>query len=329
MSPSDSAIKSGLMTSIGRKGDASERSPASSVVRSPLAIMRTFVAYVTAVPPRHRQETATEQRDTISRWASRSGMRIAAWHEEQTVGKGLFFAARPALMDALLDMLRRGKEQTLVIASRKLLSVFDQAIVDRLARRAGGKVLTADGTTASAETLRLFALLESHEQALASLRARATRPQPETQGAAFGKLPWGYRRSADGKRVLRDAREQRVLAVAAHMRANGLKFREIAEELSRLGLRSRRGRPIGTSRVFEMLRDIETLPRFQGYREVLSREDADTPRHYRRLQPSDVARAATLRARGLSVRAVAEQLGIPRATIHKALHRTRGSSRGV
>src|SRR5258708_5007481 len=105
--------------------------------------------------------------------------------------------------------------------------------------------------------------------------------------------------------------------------------REIAEELTRLGLRLRRGRPIGISRVFEMLRDIETLPRHQQYREVLVRDGAETPPHRRRIPPDAVAKAVALRARWLSVPAVAERQGIPRASIHKALDRASASSADV
>jgi hypothetical protein len=228
-------------------------------------MMQNVVAYVTPLPL-PRNNAVTEQRSRIARWASRRRVHIAAWREEQAVGEGSVFYARPAMMVALSDLLQGG---ALAIASRDFLDVFDEAIVERLAQRAGARVVAVDGTKASREVVRLVTLLESYEHALASTRARAARRQREAVGAPFGQVAWGFRRSADETRVVRDAREQRVLAIAAHMRANGFTLREITEELARHDLRSRRGRPIGVTRVYEMLRDIETQPRYELLRKVL------------------------------------------------------------
>ena len=69
--------------------------------------------------------------------------------------------------------------------------------------------------------------------------------------------------------MLRDGKEHRVLSVVARMRNSGFILREIVAELRRLDLKSRRGHRIGITRVHEMLRDIETEPRYAEYRKML------------------------------------------------------------
>jgi DNA invertase Pin-like site-specific DNA recombinase len=228
--------------------------------------------------PRMRHEAVAEQRTKIDRWASRNGVRIDAWHEERAVGEESIYSARPVLMDAVASLRSQGAGAALVIASRELFDVFDQAIVERLARRYGGRVVAADGRRADRDVLRLVTMLESHEQAISSTRTRAERRRCEATGSPFGEAPWGFRRSADGTRVVRDPREQRALAIAAHMRANGLTLREITEELARLDLRSRRGTPIRIARVHEMLRDMATNPRYERFRRILQRQSRASSR---------------------------------------------------
>lgn len=75
-----------------------------------------------------------------------------------------------------------------------------------------------------------------------------------------GQLAWGWRVSADGK-VERDEREERIVAVARHMRGSGATLREIVEFFRREGLVGRRGTAIGTTRVFEMIHGGRRKPK--------------------------------------------------------------------
>jgi hypothetical protein len=75
-----------------------------------------------------------------------------------------------------------------------------------------------------------------------------------------GQSPWGWRIAANGD-LERDEEEERVVAVVRHMRANGHKIREIVSFLADLGVVGRRGKPIGTTRVFEMIHGGRTKVR--------------------------------------------------------------------
>jgi hypothetical protein len=78
-----------------------------------------------------------------------------------------------------------------------------------------------------------------------------------------GQVGWGYRVSGDGA-IQRNEYEEQVVVVARHMRASGYTIREIVEFLRELGVVGRRGTPIGTTRVFEMIHGGRRKPRRLG-----------------------------------------------------------------
>ena len=75
-----------------------------------------------------------------------------------------------------------------------------------------------------------------------------------------GQLAWGWRVSPAG-RVERDEQEEHIAAVARHMRGSGATLREIVEFFREEGIVGRRGTPIGTTRVFEMIHCGRRKPR--------------------------------------------------------------------
>jgi hypothetical protein len=95
------------------------------------------------------------------------------------------------------------------------------------------------------------------------------RPQPSRQHAArnpkspvlySGQCAWGQRFAEDGVTLEVDEYEQNVTAVIRHMRASGYKLRQIVESLRELGVVGRTGKPIGTTRVFEIIHGARKKP---------------------------------------------------------------------
>ena len=89
-----------------------------------------------------------------------------------------------------------------------------------------------------------------------------TSPQASRQHAArnpkspvlySGQCAWGQRFAQDGVTLEIDEYEQNVTAVVRHMRASGYKLRQIVDSLKELGVVGRTGKPIGTTRVFEII----------------------------------------------------------------------------
>jgi hypothetical protein len=76
---------------------------------------------------------------------------------------------------------------------------------------------------------------------------------PKRPDRYAGQSPWGTRFAQDGVTIVVDEYEQNVTAVVRHMRASGYKLRQIVELLKELGVVGRTGKPIGTTRVFEII----------------------------------------------------------------------------
>ena len=212
------------------------------------------------------------ERLALERWATRHKAQITAWYVDAEVGQGPLFKARPSLMEAI-SVLRDGEGvEGLLLASREWLDAHEEAIVEGLVRRAGGSVVAADGSRPSAAVERLIETCDTYARALTSVGTRAKRRTLHARGAPYGQIPWGFRASADGTRMVRDKDEQRVLSIVAHMRANGLKLREIAAELAKSGLRTRPGGPITVARISELLHDIDERPLYEEHREAIARK---------------------------------------------------------
>ncbi len=76
----------------------------------------------------------------------------------------------------------------------------------------------------------------------ASARRRAAIDHARERGHATGSPEFGYRRTAGGALLVEDAREQRILDLAAEMRADGHTLQSIADTLNATpGLATRRG----------------------------------------------------------------------------------------
>jgi len=95
------------------------------------------------------------------------------------------------------------------------------------------------------------------------------RPNPSRQHAArnlkkpvlySGQCAWGKRFADDGVTLEVDEYEQNVTAVIRHMRASGYKLRQIVDSLKELGVVGRTGKPIGTTRVFEIIHGSRKKP---------------------------------------------------------------------
>jgi len=75
----------------------------------------------------------------------------------------------------------------------------------------------------------------------------------QSTGLYSGQCGWGQRFAGDGVTLEVDEYEQNVTAVVRHMRASGYKLRQIVAALRDLGVVGRTGKPIGMTRIFEII----------------------------------------------------------------------------
>lgn len=214
------------------------------------------IAYIRSSAADRKPEA---QRDAIEKWAKTHRIQISQWHSDDGPSETISVDERKGLMAALLA-LRTKTASTLVVTSRDRLAKDSVALalVERLATREEAKIVYVKDKDVESEAdvklkKRLMSAFAEYERALMRVRTRAAVAIKRQRGEMTGRCPWGYHLAADGKSLEPDPHEQNILAVVRHMRASGRKIREIVDALKEMGVNGRNGKPIGPTRVFEMI----------------------------------------------------------------------------
>jgi hypothetical protein len=219
----------------------------------------------------------TDQRRAVHRWAKRARTRIAQWHVEDAERSAI--ADRPGILRALCSL--GGIGPTILCVSEP--HVLDEApwarvVVEHLAVHAGGRVVYASAGVAPRDRLDVDLALEIHERML--LRFRAMRAEDDSSRHSSptpAYCPWGFRFSDDGTTLVPYEPEQAARSVARDLRLRGFKLREIAEQLKQMGIVGRTGRPLGITRIYELLDEGEGSQRRVLIRRSRVGEDDDQP----------------------------------------------------
>ena len=186
------------------------------------------------------------QRAALVKWCKANGAELVAVHADHGVSGGAALDKRPGLL-AALDALAEHGAGVLLVAKRDRLArdVVVAAMVERLAERAGARILAADGAGngegPEAMLMRgMMDLFAQYERALIRARTCSALAVKRTRGErTTGKLPFGYRLAADAIHLEADPAEQRVIELVAALRAEGLSIRAIADRLNAEGTPAR------------------------------------------------------------------------------------------
>ena len=195
------------------------------------------------------------QRRAIRDWAKRERTGVLSWHVES--GASMPIEDRPAVLVALASLAAAGAK-VLCVSEPAILDKepTSRSVVEHLARHVGARVVYVTPKFTDIDyncQEQVDSALVAHEPMLLKLRTMTAAELKRPRGALWGRCPWGYRFSPDGMQLQPYEPEQNVIAVVRHMRLRGLKLREIAEELRRSGVVGRTGRPLGITRIFELL----------------------------------------------------------------------------
>lgn len=209
------------------------------------------------------QHLGTEaQRAAIEKWAQARGVVIAGWHVDQGIGGGTDLERRPALQ-AALDNLRAKDAGVLVVAKRDRLArdVVLAALIERLADKAGAKVISAAGEggedaddPSSMLMRRIVDAFAEYERALIRSRTRAALGVKKKRGERTGTVPFGFRVAADGSQLEPDAHEQAIIARVRDLRASGVSVRRVVATLAQAGAVGRSGQPLCKAAVENIMR---------------------------------------------------------------------------
>lgn len=154
---------------------------------------------------------------------------------------------RPALAQ-LLALVDAGKVAAVLVAKldRLTRSVADLAdLLDRFERRNVSLMSVAESldtrSAAGRLVLNVMMSVAQWEREAIGERTRDAMRHKKAAGQRVGTVPFGYQLAADGRMLEPHTREQQALAIVHECRAAGYTLRDIAAELNRQGVTTRRG----------------------------------------------------------------------------------------
>lgn len=212
-----------------------------------------------------QQELGVEaQRQAIEIWAKREGVDVVAVYAEEISG-GAALEKRAVLLEAI-GALRAHHAGLLVVQrldrfSRDPLSA---AMGEAEVHRFGARVVCADGVgngdDPGSRLMKDVGLAAARfERAMIAARTKAALSIKKARGESTGTPPFGYRVGEDGKTLVADEHEQRVLATVRGLRESGMSFRAVVVEATRLGLVGRTGRAFTLQAVFNMTETVQPV----------------------------------------------------------------------
>jgi DNA invertase Pin-like site-specific DNA recombinase len=200
------------------------------------------------------------QRALLERWCAANGAELVEVHQDHGISGGAPIDKRPALM-AAIDALELRDAGVLLVAKRDRLArdIVAAAMIERLAERAGARVLTADGVGngegPEAQMMRgILDVFAQYERALIRHRTRMALGVKRSRGEKLGgEPPFGSRVAPGSKRLEPDPAELATMERVREWRAAGVSIRGIAERLNAAGVPSR-GRRWHATTIVNLLR---------------------------------------------------------------------------
>lgn len=179
------------------------------------------------------------QRAAIEAWAARQGIAIVAWHEDLGVSGTAAVDKRPALLAALADVELLGAGVLVAMKrDRVARDAMAAAMIDRLATKAGARVVTADGVGNGdgPEAMLLRTMLDAfaqYEAAVIRARTKAALQSRKARGLKWtGSLPIGLAADEGTKAVEAHETEGELVRHVLELRARGVSLRGIAAKMN-------------------------------------------------------------------------------------------------
>jgi len=196
-----------------------------------------------------RQEISPEvQRDLLERWAEEHDVELVAVHQDIGLSGGADLEDAPGLQEALAGLEERNAGILLAVHRDRLArGMLRAALVDALAERAGGRVLTVeDDLEEDGEDALLRRgfkdLFAAYERQRIRTRTRSALRKLRADNVQMGRAPYGWRWSgsedvdkAGRQRLIEDVEEQATIRIIRRLRAKKLTLRAIGDALEAKG----------------------------------------------------------------------------------------------
>lgn len=170
-------------------------------------------------------------------FAKKNGLEMVGLVKDEGVSGGAPLHERDGLIQAIDLMREKGAGVLLVVRRDRLARDAARALmIERIVENDGARVLSADGVAGgqSPEDKLLRAMLDlfaEYERAMIRLRTSTALATKRRNGERIGQVPFGYR--ANGKKLVADPAEQRVIAFIVELREREHKtFDQIVEALT-------------------------------------------------------------------------------------------------
>jgi DNA invertase Pin-like site-specific DNA recombinase len=203
------------------------------------------IAYIAGT----RASDARTYRTRLEAHAARAKLSLAAVFVEKPQDSARPLDERPQLLAALDGLYAHRATVLLVPGWDRLGKKADRAVALYLVAQRGATIRAATGRGEEAALKALLEVIGAHERASRALR---TAPRASSVARRRGMRAWGFRAAPNGG-VEVDETERRVVELVRRLHARGAKLREIVQALGAARLTNRRGKPIGMTRVFEII----------------------------------------------------------------------------
>ena len=165
---------------------------------------------------------------------------------------------RPGLQRAVSTACKRKAALVVYSLSRLARSTKDALVLAERLNKAGADLVSLtesiDTTSASGKMIyRLLSVLNEFQRDLIAehtAEALAFKARNRQRFSRFA--PFGYRFDGEGC-IMRNEREQSIIALARQLRKKGLSMRQISKELGSNGMFNRNGKPLSAKAVFNVL----------------------------------------------------------------------------
>ena len=199
------------------------------------------------VPPDATDEELEAQRRKLQQWCDENQSTLLAVHTDRAESPTPIHK-REGYIQAIVDTKAQMAGLLLITHPDILAPGSAQfAVANRVTARAGAELFCVEdhaGSVFDSEAMEVLdQALESYHVLIYAPRIRDGLHKRRERGLKLGgAVPYGFRVSEDGNRLVHNDEEREVLQVMAEMRKNRSSYRQIANELERRGIRNREGR---------------------------------------------------------------------------------------
>lgn len=217
------------------------------------------VGYVRVSTERQVQEgvSLAAQASRIRAWAQANGFELVALQEDAGISGGKA-DNRPGLQEAIAKACKHKAALVVYSLSRLARSTKDAISISERLEKGGADLVSLseriDTTTASGKMVfRMLAVLAEFERDQVSERTKAALAHKKALHRRAGNIPYGYALGPDGDSLVPVQKEQDTIRLMRRLRSRGLSFRQLAAELERRGVPTKKGRGRWH---FQIVRDV-------------------------------------------------------------------------